>query len=70
MGFTGYFGFIRSHSTSEFKMFLKIIKIQCIRMLQQMATDFSRIMQSPAKYLIAAVIKKLIPKKSFLIKMT
>jgi len=41
--FMGYLGFIRSHSTGEAQMFQKILKIECLRGPQQMATEFSRI---------------------------
>jgi len=38
----GYLGFIRSHPTGEAQMFQKILKIECLRGPQQMATDFFR----------------------------
>ena len=44
--FMGYLGFIRSHPTGEALMFQKILKIECLRGPQQMATDFFRLMQS------------------------
>jgi len=34
----GYLGFIRSHPTGEAQMFQKILKIECLRGPQQMAT--------------------------------